>query len=511
LTANLIDGKGVARQTEEEVAGRIRELGARGIRPGLTVIRVGDDPASEIYVRSKAKKALELGLDAVERHLPATVSDDELTDEIDRLNADDSVDGILLQLPLPEHLDARRHIERIDPKKDVDGFHPVSVGNLHLGRPCLVPCTPAGVIRLVESTGVEIRGSRAVVVGRSDIVGKPVAALLLQRHATVTICHSRTRDLGSVIREGDIVIAAVGRPLMITGEMIRPGAVVVDVGINRILPDSGHVEPSVTEETREARRERSGRRGRRRLSERSRGRIVDHAGTGWSRTDDDRDADEQHGAGGRGAAGMILRVGLTGGLASGKSTAGRILAGLGCVVIDADRIVHDLYRPGEPGWEALVGHYGRDILHGDDEIDRPKLAALALSTPEGAAELNGLIHPLVLEREAEIIAAEERRFPDEDRIVVAEATLLLEAGGRERYDRIIVVDAPRELQIRRAVERGLTKEDAARRIARQMTREQRRALADYVIGNDGDLGALERSTRLVWDDLMNVLGAKPRE
>lgn len=247
MTARLIEGKSVAASVETEVADRLAKLAQKGIQPGLAVIRVGDDPASEIYVRSKAKKAAQLGIHAIERHLDASVSQSELTAEIDRLNRDDAIDGILLQLPLPGHLDARHHIAQILPAKDVDGFHPVSVGKLHLGQPCLVPCTPAGVMRLIDSTRVELRGSRAVVVGRSNIVGKPIASLLLARHATVTICHSKTRDLGERIREGDIVVAAVGRPLMITGEMIRPGAVVIDVGINRVesgsaladkLPDS---------------------------------------------------------------------------------------------------------------------------------------------------------------------------------------------------------------------------------------------------------------------------------
>lgn len=237
MSAKLIDGKQIASEVEAEVRRECEVLARQGIVPGLVAIRVGDDPASEVYVRNKAKKATELGLNGTQRHLPATTTQQEIEAEIDRLNADDAVDGILLQLPLPSHLDSKALLDRIDPRKDVDGFHPVNVGRLQQGRPCLVPCTPMGVIRLLESSGIGIGGCRAVVVGRSDIVGKPVAALLLHRHATVTIAHSRTPDLAGVVREADIVVAAVGKAMMITGDMIKPGAAVIDVGINKIEAD----------------------------------------------------------------------------------------------------------------------------------------------------------------------------------------------------------------------------------------------------------------------------------
>ncbi|HEY5611584.1 MAG TPA: bifunctional methylenetetrahydrofolate dehydrogenase/methenyltetrahydrofolate cyclohydrolase FolD [Thermoanaerobaculia bacterium] len=236
MTAKLIDGKRIAREVEIEVAKEIEYLASRGIRAGLVVVRVGDDPASEVYVRNKKKKALELGIAGQQKHFPATLAEEDLVAELDRLNRDENVDGILLQLPLPSHIRSKAMLERIDPAKDVDGFHPINVGRLHSGDRGLIPCTPAGVIRLIESTGSAIRGKRAVVIGRSDIVGKPVAALLLQRDATVTICHSKTADLGAVIREGEIVVAAIGRPLMITVEMIQPGAIVIDVGVSRITP-----------------------------------------------------------------------------------------------------------------------------------------------------------------------------------------------------------------------------------------------------------------------------------
>ncbi|HEX2059730.1 MAG TPA: tetrahydrofolate dehydrogenase/cyclohydrolase catalytic domain-containing protein [Thermoanaerobaculia bacterium] len=234
MTARIIDGKAVAQQIESEVAASIARL---GFRPGLVAVRVGNDPASEIYVRNKAKKARELGLEGTELVFPESMSEAELLAEVDRLNRDDGVDGILVQLPLPRQIDAKKVIDAISPAKDVDGFHPMSVGMLHLGRPTLAPCTPAGVIRLIESTGEPIEGKHAVVIGRSDIVGKPMASLLLQRNATVTICHSRTRDLAAVARQGDILVAAIGRPILVTADFVKPGAIVIDVGMNRVGPE----------------------------------------------------------------------------------------------------------------------------------------------------------------------------------------------------------------------------------------------------------------------------------
>lgn len=229
MPANIIDGKVVAASVEGEIRSALEKL---PFRPGLVAVRVGNDPASEVYVRNKAKKARELGLRGDERIFPDTLSEADLLAEVERLNNDPDVDGILVQLPLPKHIDPRRVIDAIDPAKDVDGFHPINVGLLHLGRPALVPCTPAGIMRLIDSTGQKIEGKRAVVVGRSDIVGKPVAALLLQRNATVTIAHSRTADLAAVTREADILVAAVGRARMI--DAAKPGAIVIDVGINRV-------------------------------------------------------------------------------------------------------------------------------------------------------------------------------------------------------------------------------------------------------------------------------------
>jgi methylenetetrahydrofolate dehydrogenase (NADP+)/methenyltetrahydrofolate cyclohydrolase len=234
MSARIIDGKAVAQQIESEVAAAIASA---GFRPGLVAVRVGNDPASEIYVRNKAKKARELGLTGTELVFPDSMSEADLLAEVDRLNRDDTIDGILVQLPLPKHIDARKVIDAILPAKDVDGFHPINVGMLHLGRPSLAPCTPAGVMRLIDSTGEPIDGKHAVVIGRSDIVGKPMAALLLQRNATVTICHSRTRDLPSAARQADILVAAIGRPIFVTQDFVKPGAIVIDVGMNRVEPE----------------------------------------------------------------------------------------------------------------------------------------------------------------------------------------------------------------------------------------------------------------------------------
>ena len=227
----LIDGKKVAAEVEAEVR---QELARLGYAPSLVVIRVGNDPASEVYVRNKARKAKELGLRGTELIFHESMSEAALLSEIERLNRDDDVDGILVQLPLPKQIDSKRVLKAVDPRKDVDGFHPINVGLLHLGQHSLVPCTPAGVMRLIASTGTKIEGARAVVIGRSDIVGKPVAALLLNANATVTICHSKTRDLPAVAREADILVAAIGKPRFVTAPMVKRGAVVIDVGINRV-------------------------------------------------------------------------------------------------------------------------------------------------------------------------------------------------------------------------------------------------------------------------------------
>jgi methylenetetrahydrofolate dehydrogenase (NADP+) / methenyltetrahydrofolate cyclohydrolase len=232
--ARIIDGKAVAAAVRAEVASDAAELERRtGHRAGLVTILVGEDPASEVYVRNKVAACREAGMESFHEALPATTSQTDLLGLVDRMNADDRVDGILVQSPLPEGLDFKQVLDRIDPRKDVDGFHPLNVGRLVANQPGMVACTPKGVMELLDREGVKLQGAEAVVVGRSDIVGKPVALLLLHRSATVTVCHSRTRDLGAVTRRADVLVAAVGRPEMITGDMVKPGAVVIDVGVNR--------------------------------------------------------------------------------------------------------------------------------------------------------------------------------------------------------------------------------------------------------------------------------------
>jgi len=234
MSARLIDGKAIAASVRAEVKAKAAELAARtGVRPGLTVILVGDDPASRVYVRNKGKAADEAGFVSRQIDLPAETTETELLEVVARLNADASVHGILVQLPLPKQIDAKRVIDAIDPRKDVDGLHPVNAGLLFTGGGGFIPCTPYGILRMLDHERVELAGKHAVVVGRSNLVGKPAAMLLLSRHATVTICHSRTRDLPSVVRTGDVVGAAVGRGGMIRGSWIKPGAVVIDVGMNR--------------------------------------------------------------------------------------------------------------------------------------------------------------------------------------------------------------------------------------------------------------------------------------
>src|ERR1035441_6982634 len=234
MAARILDGTKLAAEIRSEVAAQVKTLALSGVRPGLAVVLVGHNPSSEVYVRGKVKSSQEVGLYS-EQHTPAdTVTTEELLELIADLNRRDEVDGILVQLPLPEHVDAKRVLLAVDPAKDVDGFHPVNVGYLSTQRPGLVPCTPAGVMQILRRSGIPVAGQEAVVLGRSDIVGKPVAMLLLNQNPTVTVCHSKTRDLPEVCRRADILVAAIGRAGMVTREFVKPGATVIDVGINRI-------------------------------------------------------------------------------------------------------------------------------------------------------------------------------------------------------------------------------------------------------------------------------------
>ncbi|AMV73051.1 5,10-methylenetetrahydrofolate dehydrogenase and methenyltetrahydrofolate cyclohydrolase [Desulfuromonas sp. DDH964] len=230
----IIDGKAIAARLREAIAADVAQLKAFGTTPGLAVVLVGDDPASRVYVSMKEKACEQAGIYSDEHKLPAQTSEAQLLALIDELNRDPRIDGILVQLPLPAQIDEGKVLEAISPQKDVDGFHPYNVGRLVTGNPLFQPCTPYGVMKMLEATGVDLKGKEVVVVGRSNIVGKPVALMCLAEHATVTICHSRTRDLAAKVAAADVVIAAVGRPEMIKGAWIKEGAVVIDVGVNRV-------------------------------------------------------------------------------------------------------------------------------------------------------------------------------------------------------------------------------------------------------------------------------------
>ena len=232
--AQIIDGKAIAAKIRGEIANDVKTLAGQGVQPGLAVVLVGEDPASKVYVSMKEKACQDVGIFSDEHKLPAETSETDLLALIDKLNLDPRIHGILVQLPLPKQIDTEKVLEAISPAKDADGFHPYNVGRLVVGKPLFQPCTPYGVMVMLKETGVDLKGKDVVVVGRSNIVGKPVALMCLQQHATVTICHSRTRDLAAKVGQADVVIAAVGVPEMIKGEWIKPGAVVIDVGVNRV-------------------------------------------------------------------------------------------------------------------------------------------------------------------------------------------------------------------------------------------------------------------------------------
>lgn len=235
VAAKLIDGKALAQLIRERIAKDVADLHANtGVRPGLAAILVGDDPASHLYVKNKQKACDAAGIYVDEHKLPATMSQADLLALIEKKNADPKVHGILVQLPLPKHIDSKVILDAVSPLKDADGFHPYNLGRLVEGNPVFEACTPKGVIKMIESTGVGIEGKRAVVVGRSNIVGKPVALMLLHRHATITICHSKTKDLPAVCREAEILVVAIGKAKFVTADMVREGAVVIDVGMNRL-------------------------------------------------------------------------------------------------------------------------------------------------------------------------------------------------------------------------------------------------------------------------------------
>lgn len=234
MSCKLVDGKSIALNVREDIKQQVSALKKKGINPGLAVVLVGENPASQIYVRNKEKACQEVGMYSEVIRMSEDTSEEELLAKVNELNTRNDIHGLLVQLPLPKHIDEEKVIVAINPKKDVDGFHPINVGNLLIGRDALISCTPAGCMKMLEVMEYDLKGKHAVIVGRSNIVGKPMAALLLKAHATVTICHSRTNSLSDYIKSADVLVAAVGKPGMITGDMIKPGAFVLDVGINRL-------------------------------------------------------------------------------------------------------------------------------------------------------------------------------------------------------------------------------------------------------------------------------------
>ena len=229
----LLNGKELAQKLQQEMTQEVTELKEKGLQPGLAVILVGEDPASQVYVRNKERAANNIGMYSAVYRLPETTSETDLIAKIEELNHDDKVHGILVQLPLPKHINEDLVLDTIDPAKDVDGFHPMNLGNLFAGKPTMIPCTPAGIMELIKLSGIDLAGKNAVIIGRSNIVGKPMAHLLLQANATVTICHSKTKDLPKVAKQADVLVVAIGRANFVTADFVKEGAVVIDVGINR--------------------------------------------------------------------------------------------------------------------------------------------------------------------------------------------------------------------------------------------------------------------------------------
>lgn len=230
---HLLNGKELAQKLQQEMTQEVTELKKKGLQPGLAVILVGEDPASQVYVRNKERAANNIGMYSVVYRLPETTSEADLIAKIEELNHDDKVHGILVQLPLPKHINEDLVLDTIDPAKDVDGFHPMNLGNLFAGKPTMIPCTPAGIMELIKLSGIDLAGKNAVIIGRSNIVGKPMAHLLLQANTTVTICHSKTKDLPKVAKQADVLVVAIGRANFVTADFVKEGAVVIDVGINR--------------------------------------------------------------------------------------------------------------------------------------------------------------------------------------------------------------------------------------------------------------------------------------
>ena len=569
MPGRILDGRKIGAEIRADAAEAARAFALGGRPPGLAVVLIGDDPASAIYVRGKIRASKEAGIRSETHRLDAGTSGSTLGAMLDRLNDDETVDAILLQLPLPGGLDAAAFLSRIRPDKDVDGFHPENVGRLVANAPGPRPCTPAGIMEMFRREGIEVRGSRAVVVGRSDIVGKPLALLLLHGHATVTVCHSRTRDLAGVCSEADILCTAIGRPALLGAEAIRPGAVVVDVGMNRAESEAEVRELFGDDERRLARFRRSGytlvgdvhplamrecssaytpvpggvgpltiamllantvalaaapaappdadrpwkkrpavspasktpripRRSRRtarlpRVGGANRQPVPSTLFRGEGETPPrgrSAPTDTTHGLPPRAAEdGAVLRVGLTGGIASGKTTVRRVFERSGIPMLDADALTHALLAPGGELVETIARAFGPEVVDSSGGIDRKVLGARVFANRGDRERLNGIVHPRVRERIASFL---DRRAREGHRAAGVEAALMLETGSAAIYDRVVVVHCRPEQQIGRLVARsGMSIEEARLRLAAQMAPDEKARRGSDLVDASGPIAETE--------------------
>ena len=435
---------------------------------------------------------------------------DEALALVGTLNADDGIDGILVQSPLPEGMgkDAEQRVfDAVDPAKDVDGFHPHNVGLLVQKRPALVACTPLGCIELLEREGIPLRGKQAVVIGRSDIVGKPMALLLLHRDATVTICHSRTDGLAALARTADVLVAAIGRPAFVTRDYVKPGATVIDVGINTltgkaevdgIFPEGSRKRVQFSREGQRAGWRRSSR-GRRRGGRTDPGagrRRPDYRGHGPAQHRD-RGGAPGHRKGG----GVIRRIGLTGGIATGKSYVANKIKDAGVPMVDADVLSREVVAPGTPGLAAVRRRFGPDAVRRDGTMDRVRIAQIVFKDKRARLDLEAIIHPAVQKAIDEFFATLPKRTP----FAVADIPLLFETGRDNQFNAVVVVACPRELQLQRLMERNkLSKEDAERRLNSQLPIDQKVKKATHVIRTEGSFEETDRQVA----DLIKKLSAK---
>ena len=500
MAGRILDGKAVAKAIQADLKQDVEELiSSGGRRPQLVAVLVGDNAASSAYVRSKAKTCEKVGMIGRTLRLPADITQEDLEKAVEDLNQDSEVDGILVQLPLPKHVDERRILEMIRPEKDVDGFHPVNVGRLWTGEDCLAPATPSGVIELLRREGIAMKGRHAVIVGRSNIVGKPMAALLLREHATVTICHSRTQDLADECRRADILVAAVGWTALIGAEHVREGAVVIDVGMNRVDEES-ELERLYPGDA--VRRARFAKRGYLLTGDVDFHAATDRASAltpvpGGVRTADRRHGGGQHSEGLPPAPGLLMKrflLGLTGGLASGKSTVARLLDEAGFHVVDADRVVAELYAPGGAGAVAMAELLGPEVLDDSGAVDKPAVARLIFGDSEARKRVEQAVHPLVHAHFRKVAESLEG-------VVVYEATLLVESGHSQSFDLVISVEAPEEQRLAWAVGRGMSEEEARARLAAQGNGAGRRAGVHRILENDGTLADLEEKVAALADEL----------